>query len=129
MICIKFTACPQTPVVSPKFASMALDNALKVSMEQRETSSEQPKDSLVDQRTIASIEATLEQGVESDRESQSGGSGHCETTSDEGEHVKVGAAASLAGISYDFGLSKYTRTALGHWRVTGAFSEGIQPAS
>jgi hypothetical protein len=36
-----------------------------------------------------------------------------ETTSDEGGHVKVGAATALASISYDFGLSIVMRTRIG----------------
>jgi hypothetical protein len=55
----------------------------------------------------------LEQGAESDRESRSGGSGDNETASNEGERVKVGATVTLAGISYDFGLSIVTRTRIG----------------
>jgi hypothetical protein len=63
MVRIKFTARPRTLVVSPKFASMALDNAPEVSTEQRETSSEQPEDSLVDQWTTVSTEIASEQGA------------------------------------------------------------------
>jgi hypothetical protein len=92
---------------------MTLDNALEVSMEQRETSSKQPKDSMVDQWTAISTEIASEQGVESDRESQSGGSGYNETASNEGERVKVGVVATLVGISYDFGLSTVMRTRIG----------------
>jgi hypothetical protein len=113
MVRIKFTTRPRTPVVSPKFASMALDNAPDVSMEQSETSSEQLEDSLVDQWKIALMKAASEQGAESNRESQFGGIGDSAIASDEGERVKVGAAAALAGISYDFGLSTIMRTHIG----------------
>jgi hypothetical protein len=41
MVHIKFTARPCTPIVSPKFGSMASDEALEASMEHRETSTEQ----------------------------------------------------------------------------------------
>jgi hypothetical protein len=46
MVRIKFTTRPRFPVVSPKFGSMASDEALKVSAEQRETSIEQLEGSL-----------------------------------------------------------------------------------
>jgi hypothetical protein len=113
MVHIKFTSRPRTSIVSSKFASMALDNAPEVSTEQREISFEQPKDSLVNQRMIASTESASEQGAESNWASQSSGSSNDETASDEGEHVKVGAAAALAGISYDFGPSTLTRIRIG----------------
>jgi hypothetical protein len=58
---------------------------------------------------VASTEVAFEQGAESDRESQSGGPGDSETACDEDGHVKVGVAAALAGISYDFGLLTVTR--------------------
>jgi hypothetical protein len=38
MVRIKFTARPRSPILSPKFGSMASDEVLKVSTEQRETS-------------------------------------------------------------------------------------------
>jgi hypothetical protein len=113
MVHIKFTSRPRTSIVSPKFASMALDNAPEVSTEQREISFEQPKDSLVNQWMIASTESTSEQGAESNWVSQSSGSSNDETASDEGEHVKVGAATALAGISYDFSPSTLTRIRIG----------------
>jgi hypothetical protein len=48
MVHVKFIARPGTSIVSPKFSSMALDDAPEVSVEQREISAEQPEDSLVD---------------------------------------------------------------------------------
>jgi hypothetical protein len=41
MVRTKFTARPLTPVVSPKFGLMALDEALEASAEHKETSTEQ----------------------------------------------------------------------------------------
>jgi hypothetical protein len=67
----------------------------------------------VDQRAVASTEVASEQGAESNQESQFGGCGDNETASDKGERVKVGAAAALVGISYDFGMSTITRTQIG----------------
>jgi hypothetical protein len=45
MVRIKFTARPRTPVVSPKFGSMASDEALEASTEHRETLTEQLEES------------------------------------------------------------------------------------
>jgi hypothetical protein len=103
MVHIKFTAHPQTPVVSPKFASMASDEAAEVSTEQRETSIEQPEESLAGRQMVALSEAASEQDVESDYESQSSDSSYNKTASDNSGHVKVVAIATLARISYDFG--------------------------
>jgi hypothetical protein len=75
----------------------------------------------VDQWTIVSTKGASEQGMESDRESQYGGSGNGETTSDEGECVKIGAATAFAGISYDFGLLIVTRTHIGSLETYGRF--------
>jgi hypothetical protein len=59
MVRIKFTACSRTPIVSPKFALMASNDAPKVSMGQRESSTEQPEDSLVDQWMVALTDVAL----------------------------------------------------------------------
>jgi hypothetical protein len=69
MICIKFTARPQTLIVSPKFASMASNGTPEVSTKLREASTERPEESLVGQQMIASTETASEQDVKSDRES------------------------------------------------------------
>jgi hypothetical protein len=45
MVCIKFTACLRTPIVSPKFGLTSSDEALESSMEHRETSTEQLEES------------------------------------------------------------------------------------
>jgi hypothetical protein len=99
------------PSSSPKLASMVSDEAPKISTEQRETSTEQPEESLTGQQMVASTEAALEHDVESDSESQSCDSGDCKTASD--NSVKVVAAAALAGISYDFAQSTITKICLG----------------
>jgi hypothetical protein len=109
MVRIKFTACPRTPVVSPKSTSMVSDEAPKISTEQRETSIEQPKESLVGQQMVTSTKATSEQDAEPNYESQSGDSGDRETASDNSGHVKVAATAALAGISYHFRQSTITK--------------------
>jgi hypothetical protein len=49
MVHIKFIALLQTPIISPKFYLMASDGGLEVSIERRETSTEQLEDSVVGQ--------------------------------------------------------------------------------
>jgi hypothetical protein len=49
------------------------------------------------------MEATSEQGAGSDQENQSVGLDNSEIASGNDGHVKIGVAAALAGISYDFG--------------------------
>jgi hypothetical protein len=71
---------------------MVSDDVPKVSTEQRETSAEQPKESLAGGQT----EAVSKQDVESDCESRSGDSGDSDTASDNSAHLKVVAAAALA---------------------------------
>jgi hypothetical protein len=105
MVHIKFTACPRTSVVSPKFVPMASKDAAKVSMERSETSAKQPEESLADEQMVISMEVASEQGPGFDQENQSKGSSDSETTSHNCEHIKIGAATTLAGISYDFGQS------------------------
>jgi hypothetical protein len=113
MVLIKFTAPPRTLIISPKFLSIASDEAIELSLEQRETSTKQPEESLVGQQMVASAEVASEQAAKSDCGSQSGDSGNNETASDNSRHVKVAGAATLAGISYNFGLSTITKTRLG----------------
>jgi hypothetical protein len=48
-------------------------------------------------------DAASEQGAGSDQENQSEGSDDSETTSGNGECMKIGAEVALAGINYDFG--------------------------
>jgi hypothetical protein len=52
MVRIKFTAHLRTLVVSPKFGSMASDEALEAFVEHRETSMEQLKESQGGQRVV-----------------------------------------------------------------------------
>jgi hypothetical protein len=51
--------------------------------------------------------------ADSDCEIQSGDFGDNETTFDNSGHLKVVVAAALAGISYDFGSSKITKSRIG----------------
>jgi hypothetical protein len=53
------------------------------------------------QQMVTLTEAASRQDAESNRESQSDGSGGSETASDNSVHFKVLAAAALAGISYE----------------------------
>jgi hypothetical protein len=109
MVHIKFTARPCTPIVSPKFGSMASDEALEASTEHRETSTEQLEESQGGQQVVISMEAASEQGVGSDQENQSEGSSDNETASGNGGRVKIGAEAALASVTYDFGQSTITK--------------------
>jgi hypothetical protein len=58
MVRIKFIAWQRSPIVSPKFCLMASDEALKVSVKQWETSTEQLEESLGCQQMVASAEAS-----------------------------------------------------------------------
>jgi hypothetical protein len=90
MVHIKFTARTRTPIVSSEIDSMASDEALETSAQQRE----------------ASTEATSSHSAVSDRESWFGDSGDSETAS---ECLKVVVEAGLAEITYDFGSSGITK--------------------
>jgi hypothetical protein len=117
MVRIKFTAHPRTPVVSPKFGSMALDEALETSAKHKETSTKQLEESQGGQQVVVSTKTTLEQGAGFDQENQSEGSSDSEPASDNGDRMKIGAEAALAGISYDFGQSTITKATLRLWSV------------
>jgi hypothetical protein len=71
MVCIKFTARLRTPIVLPKFCSMASNKASEVSTERRGTLTEQLEESLAGQQMVASMEAVLSREAESDHENQS----------------------------------------------------------
>jgi hypothetical protein len=103
MVHIKFTARSRTPIVSPNFALMALEDAAAISTERRESSTEQPDMSLVAEEVVASTEATSEQDADSGEENPSGDTGDSGNVSDNGGHVKIGEEAARGGISYDFG--------------------------
>jgi hypothetical protein len=97
MVCIKFSARPQNPIISPRFVPMALGD------EHRESSAEQREASLTDEQVVFSAEASSEQGARSDGENPSGGSDDSKNASDRGGRLKIGAEAALAGVSYNFG--------------------------
>jgi hypothetical protein len=92
---------------------MPSKDAAEVSIERRETFAERPDESLADDRAVVSMDAASEQGAGSGQANQSEGFNDSETASDDVERVKIGAAATLAGIRYDFGMSMVTRTRLG----------------
>jgi hypothetical protein len=121
MVRVKFTAHPRTPIISPRFSPMALGNTPEVSVEQRESSAEQPEDSLVDQWTVASMEVSLLHQVASDRESQSRDSEEGESDSGIATRLKVAAEAALAGVTYDFGQSTTTKARLMFLRSNGHY--------
>jgi hypothetical protein len=97
MVHIKFTARPINTNVSSEVESMASDEVLETSAQQRE----------------ASTEATPSHSVESNRESQSDSSEDSETTSDDSRHLKVAVVAASAGITYDYGSSGVTKAHTG----------------
>jgi hypothetical protein len=109
MVRVKFTARMRTPTVSPKFGSVASDEAFEASTEHREISTKQLEEFQGGQQVVVSAEAASERGAGSDQENEFGGSGDDETASDNGGHVKIEAEAALADISYDFGESGITK--------------------
>jgi hypothetical protein len=121
MVRIKFTACPRSPVVSPKFGSMASDRALEDSAEQRETSTEQLEQSLGGQQMVASVESSSSHEAAFDHESQSRDFEDSKTGSDTSMRLKVAATAALARITYDFGQSTMMKTHLGSLQNHGQF--------
>jgi hypothetical protein len=102
MVHIKFTTRSHTPVVSPKFGSMASDEVLAASADHREISTEKLEESLGGQQAVVLTEATSKQGARSNQDDD-------ETASDNSSRVKIGAEAALTGISYDFGKSGVTK--------------------
>jgi hypothetical protein len=100
MVRIKFTTLPRSPIVSPKFGSMASEEALNVFVEQRETSTEQLAESLGGRQMVTSTEASPSCETTSDHESQSRDSEDSETGSDTSTRLKI---ATATGIAYDFG--------------------------
>jgi hypothetical protein len=109
MVCIKFTAHPQTPVVSPRFSPMSSEDAASVSAEHRGNLAEQLETSFVDEQAVISTEATSERDVGFDGEHPSEDTSDSENASDIGGRVKIGVHAALAGVSYIFGQSKVTQ--------------------
>jgi hypothetical protein len=64
------------------------------------------------QQDVVSMEAASEQGIGSDQENRSEGSSDDENASNNGGRMKIGAEATLAGISYDFGNSGITQACM-----------------
>jgi hypothetical protein len=93
MVHIKFTARPRTPVVSPSLSAMAL------------------------QWFISNLQGVFDWAigynsrwdVGSEDDNASDNTGDRGNASDNGGHVKIGAEAALADVSYDFGRSKVMR--------------------
>jgi hypothetical protein len=113
MVRIKFTVRPKIHVVSSKPESMALDEVPKISAQQLDASMQQVEKSQSDQQKGALTETSSLCSADSDRESRSGDSGDSETASDNFGCLIVSVVAALAGISYDFGPSKVTKTRIG----------------
>jgi hypothetical protein len=113
MVRIKFIDCPRIPVVSSEPESMALDEMLEASAQQLEDSTQQAEKTLTDQEKGALTETGSPRDTDSDHERRSSKFGDNETTSNNIGHLKVTAAAALAGICYDFGPLKITKTRIG----------------
>jgi hypothetical protein len=113
MVHIKFTTRPVNHVVSSEVESMALDEALETSMQQRE----------------ASTEATSLLSAESDNESWSGDLRDSEIASDNSGRLKGAVAAAAIGITYDFGLLGVTKARIGSMEnYTHYFPKGYDQA-
>jgi hypothetical protein len=109
MVRVKFTARPRTPVISPSLSPLALESAADVSIEHRGSSTKQLDTTIANEQAMASTEATSERGAGSKDDNASDDTGDSGNASDNGGHVKIGAEAALAGMSYDFRRSNVTR--------------------
>jgi hypothetical protein len=78
----------------------------------RESSANLPETSFADEQVFVSMDAVSEQDAGSDGENPSKGFGDSENVSDSGRRVRIGAEATLAGMSYDFGQSTMTKAHL-----------------
>jgi hypothetical protein len=112
MVRIKFVAHPRTLVISPRFAPMASEGSGDASTGRRGSSAEQSETSLADDQALASMEATSEQDVGFVEENSSRDTSDSGNVSDDGSHVKIGAEATVADVSYDFGRLTVTRASI-----------------
>jgi hypothetical protein len=78
-------------------------------MEHRESSTDQLDTTITDEQAIGSTEATSEWDATSKDDNESDDTSDSGNASDNGGHIKIGAEAVLASMSYDFGWSKVTR--------------------
>jgi hypothetical protein len=88
---------------------MASESVADISVEHRGSSTKQLDTTVADEQATASTEATSEQDAGSEDHNASDDTGDSGNASNNGGHVKIGAEAALAGMSYDFGRSKVTR--------------------
>jgi hypothetical protein len=91
---------------------MASEDLGNISAGRRGSSAEQLDTSLANDQVITSMEATSEQDAMPDEENLSGNTSDSRNASDDGSHVKIGAEAALAEVSYDFGQSIVTRACI-----------------
>jgi hypothetical protein len=103
VVCIKFFARPRVPAISPSPSPMAPDDVGIVSVEHKEYLTERLDATLVDEEPMASMEVTSEQDAGSNESDASDDNGNA---SDNAGRVKIGAEAALAGMSFDFWISK-----------------------
>jgi hypothetical protein len=109
MVRIKFSSRPHASTISPSISPMASKDADIVSVEHKESSTEQLDTSLAREDPAAPMEVTSEPDAGSAESKASDDSGDSGNTSENGSRVKIGAEAALAGISFDFGPSKVTK--------------------
>jgi hypothetical protein len=88
---------------------MALESAVDISIEHRQSLADRPDTSPADKQTNILTEATSERDVRSGEKNASDDTGDSGNVSDNGGRMKLAAKAVLAGVSYDFGQSKVTR--------------------
>jgi hypothetical protein len=106
MVHIKFTAHPQSPVVSASLSPVASEGVADVSTEHRVFSMEQLDTSLGNEQPVASTKVTSEPDVGSDESNAFDDADESGNVSDNGGHVKIGAEAALAGMCFYFGRLK-----------------------
>jgi hypothetical protein len=109
MVRIKFSACPRVPVGSPSPSPMASEDVGAVYAALKESLTERLDVALVSEKPMTSTEITSEHDAGSDESDASGDTDDGGNALDNGDRVKIGAEAALAGISFDFGRSKVTR--------------------
>jgi hypothetical protein len=112
MVHIKFFAHPCVPAVSPRPSPMASKDVGIVFAEHKESSTEWLDATLVNEEPMASTEVTSEQDDGSNERNISDDTNDSGNALDNGGHVKIGAEATLAGMSFDFGWSKVSKALL-----------------
>jgi hypothetical protein len=109
MVRIKFYSHPRIPAASFSPSPKASEDAANVSVRDKESSTERLDVTFGDEEPVVSTEVTSEPDARSEERDASGDTGDIGDASDNGGHVKIGADAAVAGISFDFGRLKVTK--------------------